>query len=260
MAETVLEVHDLRVSYGHVEALRGISLVVNSGEIVTVIGANGAGKTTLLNAISGVAPVAAGSIHYRGRPIGGLRPQEVVQLGISHVPEGRQLFTDLSVLDNLTLGCYPRFIRSWNLWSGYGSYVKGRHQVSEELEQVFAVFPRLKERRGQRAGSLSGGEQQMLAIGRALMSRPALLLLDEPSMGLAPLLVKEILLHLEQLRAGGLTVLLIEQNANQALKVADRGYAIERGAIRVEGPASALLANEEVRRAYLGSRQFKKAP
>ncbi|MFI5269002.1 MAG: ABC transporter ATP-binding protein, partial [Chloroflexota bacterium] len=218
--------------------------------------ANGAGKTTLLNAISGMASLAAGEILYDGKGIGCRLPQDIVQRGVSQVPEGRQLFADLTVLDNLSLGVYSRFFTSPNLLAGCSAYFGHRRQLGQELEEVFCLFPRLKERRGQLAGSLSGGEQQMLAIGRALMSRPKLLLLDEPSMGLAPLLVREILSHLHALRERGITMLLVEQNANQALKVADRAYALERGQVRVEGKASDLLANEEVRRAYLGSRQF----
>ncbi|MDE3076204.1 MAG: ABC transporter ATP-binding protein [Chloroflexota bacterium] len=255
----MLEVRGVGVRYGHVEALRGVSLSVDDGEIVTVIGANGAGKTSLLNAISGLVPLSEGEILFQGRRISGMSPQEVVQLGISQVPEGRQLFAQLTVMDNLMLGCYPRFIRNWNLWSGYVSYLKGRPSLSQDAERVFGVFPRLEERRRQLAGSLSGGEQQMLAVGRALMSRPTLLLLDEPSMGLAPLLVKDILVHLQRLRSEGLTLLLVEQNANQALKVADRGYAFERGTVRVRGSSAELLANEEVRSAYLGSKQFSRA-
>lgn len=252
----LLQVSRAVVRYGHVEALRGVDLSVEQGEIVAVIGANGAGKTTLLNAISGLAPLASGEIAYSGQRIGGLAPHDVVQRGISQVPEGRQLFADLTVLDNLSLGVYSRFITGANLVSGYGAYLGHRRQLAGELEEVFGLFPRLKERRAQLAGSLSGGEQQMLAIGRALMSRPKLLLLDEPSMGLAPLLVREILSHLQALRDGGITVLLVEQNANQALKVADRAYALERGQVRVEGKAADLLTNDEVRGAYLGSRQF----
>jgi branched-chain amino acid transport system ATP-binding protein len=237
-----------------VEALAGVDVEVHEGEIVTVIGANG--KTTLLNAVSGMAPLAGGEILYSGQRIDGRPPQAIVQAGISQAPEGRQLFADLSVQDNLTLGSYSRFVTGSNLWSGYTRYLRGRRELERELEDVYGLFPRLKERRGQLAGSLSGGEQQMLAIGRALMSRPRLLLLDEPSMGLAPLLVKEILSHLNKLRSRGITMLLVEQNANQALKVADRAYALERGRVRVHGRAGELLANEEVRRAYLGSRQF----
>jgi branched-chain amino acid transport system ATP-binding protein len=252
----VLEVTGASVRFGHVAALDGVDLRLEAGEIVAVIGANGAGKTTLLNAISGMAPLTGGRITYNGQAIGNLPPRRIVQLGVSQVPEGRQLFADLTVLDNLKLGVYARFFRGPNLIAGCGAYFGHRRALGPELEEVFGIFPRLKERRGQLAGSLSGGEQQMLAIGRALMSRPRLLLLDEPSMGLAPLLVKDILSHLQGLRARGLTILLVEQNANQALKVADRAYALERGRVRVEGKASDLLANEEVRRAYLGSRQF----
>ena len=244
------------VRYGQVEALRTIDLTVEPGEIVAVIGANGAGKTTLLNAISGFTPLASGEITYDGKPISGLSPQQIVRRGISQVPEGRQLFADLTVLDNLALGVYSRFINGLNLASGYGAYLGHRRRMAEEMDEVFGLFPRLKERRAQLAGSLSGGEQQMLAIGRALMSQPRLLLLDEPSMGLAPLLIREILSHLQTLRGRGITVLLVEQNANQALKVADRAYALERGQVRVAGRAGDLLANDEVRRAYLGSRQF----
>jgi len=257
--EPLLRLRDVAVRYGHVEALAGVDIDVHEGEIVAVIGANGAGQPTLLNAISGLVPLAGGEILYEGTRINGLPPQAVVQGGISQVPEGRQLFADLTVQDNLTLGVYSRFITNARLWSGYASYLRARRMLARELEEVFGLFPRLKERRGQLAGSLSGGEQQMLAIGRALMSRPRLLLLDEPSMGLAPLLVKEILSHLDQLRVRGITMLLVEQNANQALKVADRAYALERGRVRIQGKASELLASEEVQRAYLGSRQFRGA-
>ncbi|HLG71958.1 MAG TPA: ABC transporter ATP-binding protein [Chloroflexota bacterium] len=258
-ADVLLEVRNLTVRYGHLEALTGVDLTVAGGEIVAVIGANGAGKTTLLNAISGLLPIVAGEIVYAGQPIHGRAPQAIVGSGISQVPEGRQLFTDLTVQDNLTLGAYGRFISGANLWSGYSAYLGQRRELDRELAGVFELFPRLKERRGQLAGSLSGGEQQMLAIGRALMSRPKLLLLDEPSMGLAPLLVKEILSHLEQLRSRGLTILLVEQNANQALRVAGRAYALERGHVRISGSAQELLSNDEVRRAYLGAREFGRA-
>ncbi len=253
---TLLAVDQAVVRYGQVEALRGIDLHVDEGEIVAVIGANGAGKTTLLNAISGLAPLAGGEISWAGQRISRLAPQEVVRRGVSQVPEGRQLFADLTVLDNLTLGVYSRCFRGANLVAGCAAYFGQKRGLRQELDEVFQLFPRLKERQAQLAGSLSGGEQQMLAIGRALMSRPRLLLLDEPSMGLAPLLVREILAHLQTLRARGITVLLVEQNANQALKVADRAYALERGQVRVAGKASELLANDEVRAAYLGTRQF----
>jgi branched-chain amino acid transport system ATP-binding protein len=255
----LLSVAGAAVRYGHVEALSAVDLEVEAGEIVAVIGANGAGKTTLLNAISGITPLAGGQITYAGSRIDGLPTQDIVRRGVCQVPEGRQLFADLTVRDNLTLGVYCRFITGANLLSGYGAYRRSRGQIEQELEEVFELFPRLKERQEQLAGSLSGGEQQMLAVGRALMSRPQLLLLDEPSMGLAPLLVRDTMSHLAELRRRGITILLVEQNANQALKVADRAYALERGRVRVQGKASELLVNEEVRRAYLGSAQFAEA-
>ncbi|MFI5269944.1 MAG: ABC transporter ATP-binding protein, partial [Chloroflexota bacterium] len=200
--------------------------------------------------------LAGGDLQYDGQRLAGQPPQDVVRRRASQVPEGRQLFADLTVIDNLALGVYSRFFTSANLLAGCGAYLRHHRHLAGELDEVFSLFPRLRERSSQLAGSLSGGEQQMLAIGRALMSHPRLLLLDEPSMGLAPLLVREILSHLQALRERGITMLLVEQNANQALKVADRAYALERGQVRIEGKAADLLANEEVRRAYLGSRQF----
>jgi len=233
----VLEVHGLDVYYGAVHALKGVTLRAEAGEIVTLIGANGAGKTTLLRAISGLIPARAGRVRFEGRDITRMPPHEIVGLGVSQAPEGRMVFANLSVEDNLELGAYRR---------------KDRPGITADRARVYALFPRLEERRRQSAGTLSGGEQQMLAIGRALMSRPRLLLLDEPSLGLAPLLVREIFRTIREINAGGVTVLLVEQNAHMALTVAQRGYVLETGAVRLEDRAEALLQNEEVKKAYLG--------
>jgi len=214
---------------------------IGPGEIVTVIGANGAGKTTLLKAISGLLGAQAGEIIFENRNLRMLPPEMIVYLGCSLVPEGRQLFAPMTVRENLLLGAYVQYRR------------RRQDEVKEDLERVFALFPRLKERETQLAGTLSGGEQQMLAIGRALLSRPAVLLLDEPSMGLAPRLIREIFDHIARLRSErGMTILLVEQNARGALHIADRGYVLETGRVVLEGPAEDLLANREVQRAYLG--------
>jgi len=233
----MLTVENLDVYYGAVHGLKGVSLTAEAGEIVTLIGANGAGKTTLLRSISGLVPSRSGRVLFEGRDITKLAAHEVVRLGISQSPEGRMVFTTMSVEDNLELGAYHR---------------KGRAAILEDRREVYRLFPRLEERRRQSAGTLSGGEQQMLAIGRALMSRPRLLLLDEPSLGLAPLLVREIFKTIRTINTQGVTVLLVEQNAHMALSIAKRGYVLETGRVRLEAPAAELLANEEVREAYLG--------
>jgi branched-chain amino acid transport system ATP-binding protein len=233
----LLEVEGLDVYYGAVHALKGVSVRAEAGEIVTLIGANGAGKTTLLRTISGLVRSRAGRVVFEGRDITRMPPHEIVGLGVSQSPEGRMVFANLSVEDNLELGAYRR---------------KDRAGISADRARVFELFPRLLERRRQSAGTLSGGEQQMLAIGRALMSRPKLLLLDEPSLGLAPLLVREIFKTIREINHAGVTVLLVEQNAHMALSVAGRGYVLETGTVRLEDRADQLLKNDEVRRAYLG--------
>ncbi len=235
-----LEVEGLEVAYGPVRALHGVSLRVDPGEIVAVIGANGAGKSTLLRAISGLLRPRAGRIWFDGQEITGWPPERIVARGLVHIPERRQLFVSMSVEDNLRLGAYLRLQRG------------ERKAVEEDLERVYEVFPRLKERRRQLAGTLSGGEQQMLAIGRGLMARPRMLLLDEPSLGLAPLLVQELFRIIVALREQGLTLLLVEQNARQALRVADRAYVMETGRIVREGPAVAILEDPALQAAYLG--------
>ncbi|HMN03726.1 MAG TPA: ABC transporter ATP-binding protein [Geobacter anodireducens] len=238
----MLTIKNVNTYYGKVHALKNISLHLNRGEIVTLIGANGAGKTTMLNSISAVTPPTAGKILFEDQDLAGLGPDRIVKLGICQVPEGRQVFKPLSVEDNLELGAYLRYRGR-----------EGRGNIRKDLDDIYALFPRLHERRKQAAGTLSGGEQQMLAMGRALMARPKLLLLDEPSMGLAPLVVQEIFKVIEQLRRDrGTTVLLVEQNAKAALKMADRGYVIETGKVILEGMAPDLLENKEVQRAYLG--------
>ncbi|HWI41059.1 MAG TPA: ABC transporter ATP-binding protein [Verrucomicrobiae bacterium] len=238
----MLIIKHINTYYGQVHALKNVSLHLGEGEIVTLIGANGAGKTTILNSISSVTPARSGEMTFAGTPITGLPPEKVVELGISQVPEGRQVFKPLTVEDNLELGAYLRFRKG-----------EGRGSIRKELDFVYALFPRLQERRKQLSGTLSGGEQQMLAIGRALMARPRLLLLDEPSMGLAPLVVQEIFGVIADLRREkGTTVLLVEQNARAALKLADRGYVMETGKVILEGSAADLLENNEVQRAYLG--------
>jgi branched-chain amino acid transport system ATP-binding protein len=238
----MLKIKNINAYYGKVHALKNVSLHLNRGEIVTLIGANGAGKTTLLNTLSAIIPVASGEILLEGRAVAGLAADRIVSLGLSQVPEGRQVFNPLTVEENLELGAYLRY-RASGL----------RGEIAADLERMFQMFPRLKERRRQAAGTLSGGEQQMLAIGRALMARPKLLLLDEPSMGLAPLVVQDIFRVIERLRSEqGTTILLVEQNARAALKVADRGYVLETGKVILEGIASELLENKDVQRAYLG--------
>jgi branched-chain amino acid transport system ATP-binding protein len=235
----MLRVASTLTYYGPVQALKGVSLHVTPGEIVTLVGANGAGKTTLLNTICGVTPAARGSVHFGEQEITRWPTQRIVRAGISQVPEGRQLFGEMTVADNLLLGAYQR---------SRGE----KRALQAEFEAVFEVFPVLEERRRQRAGTLSGGEQQMLAIARALMAAPKLLLLDEPSVGLAPRVAREIFRVIAGLRNRGTTILLVEQNARAALQVADRGYVIETGAIVLEGTAQELLDDKEVQRAYLG--------
>lgn len=238
----MLKVKNINTYYGQVHALKNVSLHLMEGEIVTLIGANGAGKTTILNSLSALIPPKSGEILFAGKTINNLSPDKIVEMGISQVPEGRQVFKPLSVEENLELGAYLRFRKR-----------EGRGAIKKGLEEVYALFPVLLERRKQMAGTLSGGEQQMLAIGRALMAKPRLLLLDEPSMGLAPLVVQEIFTVIENLRREKkTTILLVEQNARVALKMADRGYVLETGKVILEGIASDLLENKEVQRAYLG--------
>lgn len=233
----MLELQNLNVFYGAIHALRNINLKINQGEIVTLIGANGAGKTTTLRTISGLEKAKSGKILYNGKVLNISSASDIVKLGISHVPEGRRVFSTMSIFENLEMGAFTRNDKS---------------QVKKDLEQVFSLFPRLLERKNQFAGTLSGGEQQMLAIGRALLSRPKLLLLDEPSMGLAPIIVKEIFSILKNINKNGTTILLVEQNANMALQCANRAYIIKNGEIDLEGNSQALLNNENVKNAYLG--------
>lgn len=232
----MLEISNIDVYYGAIHAIKGLSLQVKAGEIVTLIGANGAGKSTTLRTISGLLKPKSGDINYMGRSITNLPVQEIVKLGLSHVPEGRRIFANMTVLENLELG----------------AYIRRDKEVSADLEKVFIRFPRLKERAAQRAGTLSGGEQQMLAMGRALMSRPKLLLMDEPSMGLAPLLVKEIFAIIKDINAAGTTILLVEQNAHMALSIAHHAYVLETGRVILAGEAQELAASDHVKRAYLG--------
>lgn len=234
---TMLTINDINVFYGAIHAIKGVSLEVNEGEIVTLIGANGAGKSTILRTISGLLKPKTGSIQFEGQEIAGMPAHEIVKTGISQVPEGRRIFAEMTVLENLELGAFTR---------------KDKDGIKADMELVFNRFPRLKERIGQLAGTLSGGEQQMLAMGRALMSRPRLLLLDEPSMGLAPLLIKEIFAIIQDINKTGTTVLLVEQNANMALSIAHRAYVLETGRIALSGDAKELAASDEVRKAYLG--------
>ena len=236
-ATTYLELRDLRVSYGKVEALHGISVHVEQGEIVTILGANGAGKTTTLTTISGLRKPSGGSILFQGRPLHTIPSHEIVRLGITQSPEGRRVFGTLSVRENLDLGAFTS---------------KDRGRSAKIRKWIFDLFPRLAEREGQLAGTLSGGEQQMLAIARALMADPKVLLLDEPSLGLAPLLVRSIFDSVRKINRQGVTVLLIEQNANMALKIADLAYVLETGNITMSGTGAELLANEKIKEAYLG--------
>ena len=233
----MLEIKDINVYYGAIHAIKGISLDVAEGEIVTLIGANGAGKSTTLRTISGLLRPKTGGITFLGRDIAALPAQDIVRAGISQVPEGRRIFANMTVMENLELGAYIR---------------SDKAGIEEDYEMVFSRFPRLRERKEQPAGTLSGGEQQMLAMGRALMSRPKLLLLDEPSMGLAPLLIREIFHIIVDINRTGTTVLLVEQNANMALSIAHRAYVLETGRITLSGDAKELAQSEDVRRAYLG--------
>jgi branched-chain amino acid transport system ATP-binding protein len=233
----MLKIEDINVYYGNIHALKGVSLDINEGEIVTLIGANGAGKSTLLKTISGLLKPKTGNILFEGQSISGKVAQSIVKQGLSHVPEGRRVFANMSVEENLELGAYLR---------------KDKQGIKEDFEKVYTLFPRLLERRKQLSGTLSGGEQQMLAMGRALMARPKLLLLDEPSMGLAPLLVKTIFQIIEEINKSGTTILLVEQNANMALSIADRAYVIETGKIVISGSSEELNQSDQIRMAYLG--------
>lgn len=235
-----LEIRDLHVSYGGIRALKGVSLSVDEGQIVTLIGANGAGKSTTLRAISGLQKVQSGSILYGGEELTSLPAKEIVRRGIIHVPEGRRVFPDMTVAENLKIGAFLRTDKA---------------AIAQDMDYVYSLFPRLKERSWQLAGTLSGGEQQMLAVGRALMSRPKVLMMDEPSLGLAPLIVKDIFSIIRRVNQDGITVLLIEQNANAALRIADYGYVLETGTIALSGTGEELLKNESVREAYLGKKK-----
>ena len=234
---SLLEVKDLVVSYGGIEALKGISFSVDEGQIVTLIGANGAGKSTTLRAITGIVPVKSGTITYNGEDITGMDTQKVVERGIALVPEGRRVFANLTVLENLKIGAYLR---------------KDTAQIQKDIEYIYKLFPRLQERSWQLAGTLSGGEQQMLAVGRAMMTRPKLIMMDEPSLGLAPLVVKDIFGIISRLSADGITILLIEQNANAALHAAHYGYVLETGMMTLSGTGEELLSSKSIQEAYLG--------
>ncbi len=237
----MLRLRNVDAGYGKLAVLRRVTLHVSAGEIVTIVGANGAGKTTLLETVAGLVRARGGEIVFDGEAVGRLATERIVARGCSLVPEGRQVFATMPVRENLLLGAHVQYARG------------NRQEVAEDLERVYGLFPILRERAGQLAGTLSGGEQQMLAIGRALMARPKLMMLDEPSMGLAPLVVRDILAILRRVRDAGTTVLLVEQNARSALRIADRGYVLETGRIVLQGTAEELLANRDVQRAYLGS-------
>ena len=232
----MLKIDNINLYYGGIHALKDLSLDVKKGEIVTLIGANGAGKTSTLRAISGLEPIKSGTISYKASPINKVPAHKIVSLGLSHVPEGRKIFANLTVLENLELGAYLRKDK----------------EIQKDMEMIFSKFPRLKEREKQQAGTLSGGEQQMLAIGRALMNRPEMLILDEPSMGLAPLVVKDIFNTIVEINKSGTTILLVEQNANMALSIADRAYVLETGKIVLSGYAKELLEDDSIKSAYLG--------
>lgn len=234
----MLEVKDLNVYYGAIHALKGVSLTVNDGELVSLIGANGAGKTTTLHTISGLLTASTGSVTLDGHDLQKVPANTIINLGLAHVPEGRHVFARMSVEENLYMGAY---------------ILKDQKKVAQNLEMVYAHFPRLKERRRQLAGTLSGGEQQMLATGRALMTDPSIVLMDEPSMGLSPILVKEIFAIIQELHESGITILLVEQNAKMALAVSDRAYVLETGTVSMSGPAAELAQDDRVRKAYLGA-------
>ena len=236
-AAVLLSVHDVKVAYGGIQAVKGVSLEVREGELVSLIGSNGAGKTTTMKAITGLLPLGGGHIQLAGKTIDGQGPWNLVQQGLAMVPEGRGVFTRMTIVENLQMGAY---IRDDNA------------AIAEDIERVFTTFPRLKERRDQLAGTMSGGEQQMLAMGRALMSRPKVLLLDEPSMGLSPIMVDKIFEVIQDVSAQGVTILLVEQNASRALQIADRGYVMESGLITLSGDAHEMLHDPKVREAYLG--------
>ena len=233
----MLEVKGLQVYYGVIQALKDVSFEVNQGEVIALIGANGAGKTTTLHTVTGLLPAKAGSIMFEGVDITKMPAHKIVEMGIAHVPEGRRVFSQLSVYENLIMGAYTR---------------KDKKEIAENLEKVYQRFPRLKERKNQRAGTLSGGEQQMLAMGRALMSNPKMIVMDEPSMGLSPIFVNEIFDIIEKVSASGTTVLLVEQNAKKALSIADRAYVLETGKIVLSGDANELMNDDSIRKAYLG--------
>ena len=233
----MLEIRDLEVFYGVIQAIKGISFDVNKGEVIALIGANGAGKTTILHTITGLLTPQKGSVFFNGIDISKIKSHKIVAMGMAHVPEGRRVFAQLSVLQNLMLGAFTR---------------KDRTEIENNLQSIYQRFPRLEERKNQIAGTLSGGEQQMLAMGRALMSQPNIILMDEPSMGLSPIFVNEIFGIIEDVSASGTTVLLVEQNAKKALSIADRAYVLETGNIALEGKASELLNNDEIKKAYLG--------
>ena len=232
-----MEIRDIQVYYGMIQAIKGISLDVNEGEVIALIGANGAGKTTTLHTITGLLKPKAGSIMFEGTDITKVPAHKIVSMGMAHVPEGRRVFSQLSVLQNLKLGAYTR---------------SDKNEIEESLANVYKRFPRLEERKNQMAGTLSGGEQQMLAMGRALMSKPKIILMDEPSMGLSPIFVNEIFSIIKDVSADGVTVLLVEQNAKKALSIADRAYVLETGTITLEGDAKELLNNDSIKKAYLG--------
>ncbi|HQA50276.1 MAG TPA: ABC transporter ATP-binding protein [Syntrophomonadaceae bacterium] len=233
----MLKIEDLQVFYGGIHALKGISLEVPENKIITLIGANGAGKSTTLRAICNQVPAASGKVYFQGEDITGKPTADIIKKGITLVPEGRRIFANLTVMENLQMGAYAR---------------KDKQGIHKDIQKVFELFPRLKEREWQVAGTLSGGEQQMLAIGRALMSRPRLLMMDEPSLGLAPLLVREVFRIIRDIHSDGMTILLIEQNATAALRIADYGYVLETGKITLQGPGRELAENEQVKKAYLG--------
>lgn len=233
----MLELSSVNVYYDAIHALKDLSIKVCEGEIVTLIGANGAGKSTTLKTISGLLKPRSGFIKFKGKDVTAFTAPEIVKLGISHVPEGRRVFAQMSIMENLEMGAYIR---------------RDKSEISKDYERIFTLFPRLKERKNQLAGTMSGGEQQMLAIGRALMSRPEILLLDEPSMGLAPLIVKDIFSIIKDINKAGTTILLVEQNANMALQISNRAYVIRNGVIEIEGKAEELLNNDEIKNAYLG--------